>query len=450
MTPSLWRARRAALVAIRPYLTLWFSQSVSLVGSGMTGFAVALYVFDQTGSATSLVMLGLARMLPGLLTNLFAGDWVDRFSRKRLMIISDVLTGLTTTALLALMLSGRLELWHLYAVNLVSSPFEAVQRLAWDASGTLMVPKRHYMRISGLNWLTLYGTNITATAFGTALYVTYGLYAVVLADLATLAFALVVLAFQSIPQPAVDEQQKTEQAQPLPIRILYGFRYVLARPPLAGLLLVFSLFYFFHDISSGVYTPLVLARTGGDEVVLAKVVATAGVAGMLSALLVSAWGGPKRRIITFLVGTLSAGLAKLLFPLGRGAPAWVPLQFYSSLNFPLKDSAYSAIWRQKVEPAVQGRVFAAIHLTGQLAGLLGYTLSGPLGDRIFEPALQGQTAWAPLVGAGPGAGFALLFFFSGVGMIGSGLLGLGLPGVRKVEDLLPDHDPAPAEVDSPA
>lgn len=441
-TPSRWRGRWAALFSIRTYLILWFSQSVSILGSAMTGYTVSLFVFEQTGQATSLVWLGLARLLPGILIHLLAGDWVDRFPRKRLMLLGDGMTGLMTLSLLALLLTDNLELWHLYAINLISSPFEALQRLAWEASSSLLVPSRHYVRISGLSWFTLYGTNITATAFGTALYIAFGLHAVVLADLATLFFAVVVLAFQAIPQPEVSEQQKQEHRQPILQRVLFGFRYILARPALTGLLLVFALFYFFHDITGGLYIPLLLARTGGDEVALAKVIATAGVAGMCSALLVSAFGGPKRRMATFLAGTFGAAIAKLFFPLGRTVATWVPLQFFSSINFPLKDSAYSALWRVKVHPAEQGRVFAASYLFSQLAGVLGYWLSGPLGDRVFEPALQGPTIWQGLVGQGPGAGFALLFFFSALGMLATGLLGLFWPGLRTLEADLPDHGAA--------
>jgi DHA3 family macrolide efflux protein-like MFS transporter len=432
---------------MRTFLVIWFGQMISVVGSAMTHFALALWLFERTGRATSLVLVGVSAGIPRILTSLFAGLIVDRFSRKKLIMISDLVSGVTTMALLALLMRGRLELWHLYLGAFISGPFTALQRLAYDASISLLVPKSHYVRANSMSWLAGYGSDILAPPLAAALYSATGLSGVMVADLVTFLFAVSTVLLLTIPQPAATRniQREPFSLQRLTRQLAFGFAYIFSRPALRSLLLVFVLFSFFHDLSSGLYTPMILTRSGNSEQVLAAVVATAGVSGVLSSLLTGWWGAPRQRTRIFLLGTISAGLGKTLFSLGRNITAWMPIQFYTSLNFPLKGSAYTAIWREKVEPAAQGRVFAATTILYDIAAYSGYFLAGPLGDLLFEPAMAAGGPLAPslgwLVGTGPGAGFALLFFLAGLGMIFSGVLGFWLPQVHHLEETVPDGVP---------
>lgn len=430
---------------MKTFLIVWVGQTVSIVGSAMTHFALALWLFERTGRATSLVLVGVSAGIPRILTSLFAGIIVDRFSRKKLIIVSDLVSGVTTMALLGLLWSGRLEVWHLYLGAFIGGPFTALQRLAYDASISVLVPKSQYVRANSMGWLSGYGSDILAPPLAAALYSATGLSGVMVADLATFLFAVSTIVLLTIPQPAETESAQHEafSLRGLARQLAFGFAYIFNRPALRSLLFIFVLFSFFHDISSGLYTPMILTRSGNNERVLAAVVATAGVSGVLSSLLTGWWGAPRQRARLFLLGTISAGLGKTLFGLGRTITAWMPIQFYTSLNFPLKGSAYTAIWREKVEPAAQGRVFAATSILYDIAAYSGYFLAGPLGDLLFEPALAAGGPLVPafgwLVGTGPGAGFALLFFLAGLGMMFAGVLGFFLTQVRQVEEMVPDH-----------
>lgn len=433
---------------MRTFLTIWFGQTISLLGSAMTNFALALWLFERTGQATSLVLVGVSAGIPRIITSLFAGLIVDRFSRKKLIIISDLVSGLTTSVLLMLLLSGRLQVWHIYAAAAIGGPFTALQRLAYDASITLLVPKRDYVRANSTAWLAGYGADILAPPLAAALFATNGLTAVMIVDLVTFLFAASTVLFVTVPQPPRSTAVAKEpfSLRNLANQLAFGFHYIWSQPPLRALLFTLICFNFFHAFSDGLYNPMILARTGQNERVLAAVVATAGVSGVLSSLITAWWGAPRHRARLFLLGSISAGLGKTIFALGRTAATWMPVQFYTSLNFPLRGSAYTAIWREKVEPAAQGRVFAATSILGQIADSTGYFLAGPLGDFVFEPAMAEGGRLAPifswLVGTGPGAGFALLFFLTGLGMLFVGILGFALPQVRRVEELVPDHDPA--------
>jgi hypothetical protein len=123
---------------------------------------------------------------------------------------------------------------------------------------------------------------------------------------------------------------------------------------------------------------------------------------------------------------------------------WAAAGFCFLVLIPILNGSNQAIWQAKVAPNVQGRVFAARRMIAQIIGPVGMALAGPLADRLFEPAMQNgrtlATLLGPWMGAGPGAGMALLMVVSGIAGIGAGLAGYVAPAVRQAEDRLPDHD----------
>jgi hypothetical protein len=190
---------------------------------------------------------------------------------------------------------------------------------------------------------------------------------------------------------------------------------------------------------------LILARTGNNELALAIVQSALGIGGVAGGLMVSFWGGPKRRIHAILAGAaLSFLLGDFLFAVGQSLPVWVTAAFLASFFIPFITSANGAIWQSKVAPHVQGRVFSVKGMFQQSSMPLGYLMAGPLADHVFEPAmapggaLAGAFSW--LVGTGPGAGMALMFVLTSILGMAMGLSGYLFRAVRQVEEDLPDHD----------
>jgi len=233
----------------------------------------------------------------------------------------------------------------------------------------------------------------------------------------------------------------------------FGFRYILARPALLHLQLLFTSVNFIATFGGVVIAPMVLARTAGDQLALASVHSAMGAGGVVGGLLLSVWGGPKRRIHGVLLGMAGAGLLGTL-PLGlaRSVPWWMAAAFVSAAFIPILNGANQAIWQSKVPPDLQGRVFATRRFIAQITAPLAMLAVGPLADRVMEPALQPGGALAdvfgPLVGVGPGAGMSLMLVVVGTIAGVLGLTGYLRPLVREVETRLPDH--AAAVVSAPA
>jgi len=239
-------------------------------------------------------------------------------------------------------------------------------------------------------------------------------------DLATFTIAIATLVSVKIPQPAIASNPQPTRSHPLQ-ELSFGFRYIVERPSLLALLVSVSLFWFAHDIGAALYSPMILARTGNNARILGTILSAAGAGGVLGASIVSIWGGPRRRIRGFLLGMAGAGLSKIVFAFGQTLSIWVPAQFCSSFNFPILGSSNEAIWLAKVAPEVQGRVFATRAVIVQLASAIGLLIAGPLADRVFEPAMQpgGFLAgiFGGILGTGAGAGMALLYAISSLGLL---------------------------------
>ncbi|MCT7957520.1 MFS transporter [Laspinema palackyanum] len=420
---------------MRTFITVWLGQLVSTFGSRMTNFALIVWTWEVTGSATALGLVTVFTQLPSLAVALFAGALIDRSDRKVAIIVGDSIAALSTLAILLLAAVGQLQLWHLFLINGINGIFGEIQQLAYSASVSLMVPKQHYVRVSSMKSMLHYGPSILAPAFAGALYPITGLAGIAAIDLLTFAVGVSTVLLVKIPQPPRSEV--TSEQPKLWHELTFGCRYIMARASLFGFFGLELLFWFAHDFGAVMHRSTILARTDGNAEVLGMVSAAAGIAGIIGAIALSWWGGPKHRIQGFLGSAIAVGISKTLFALGQSLSIWIPMQLSSSLNFPLLTSSSTAIWLEKIPPEVQGRVFAAQSFGLGVVSTVATAIAGPLADGFFEPAMQPGGALTPwfgsIFGTGPGSGMALLYAIASLVLILVGILGYRWPLVRQIE-----------------
>jgi MFS family permease len=430
----------------RIFQVLWAGQALSLLGTSMTRFALLIWAFEREQSVTSLALLGFFSTLTFILASPLAGVLVDRWDRRKVMLISDILSGLMTTALFFLNNRGELQVWHLYLANGFTGAFSAFQEPAFWATISLIVPDRHFARANGMVGLAKSAVTMLSPAFAGLLLQSAGLNWVMAADLFTLCLALASLLLIRLPSPP--PSQEGQQARGTCLQEMrFGARYISRQRGLLEILVVFFFINLFGTITYfTVHTPLILIRSGGDQVGLGIVRMVMGVGGIFGGLLISIWGVPRHKTRVFLLSTgFSFLLCDFLTAVSRSVPAWAIAGFIAELTIPFIVSPYYAIWQEVVPPDVQGRVFATREMLQVSSQPLGYLLGGLLADRIFEPALQGGTlisAWlSPLVGSGPGAGMAAMFICTAILGALTGFIGLVSPAIRRL-----DEDPQPAVV----
>ena len=435
-------------MSIRPsgmtgFTVVWIGQLVSLLGTSMSNFALTIWAFEQTGRATDLALIGFFFMVPLLIVSPFAGAIVDRHNRKLMMMVSDLASGLVTIVVLALLAADSLQVWHLYITAAISGTFQTFQWPAYSAAITTMLPKTQYARANGMISLAESGSGIFAPVLAGAMLSLFGITAVLLIDVVTFTFAIGSLLLVTIPNPQRTAAGSEAQGS-LWREAVYGFSYILARRSLLGLQLLFLVANFLNNLGFTLFAPMILARTGNNELVFGSVQSAGAFGGVMGGLLMSAWGGPRRLVYGVVFGWMGVGLLQAILGVAQALPAWAITLFLMASLTPVINGSNQAIWQAKVAPDVQGRVFATRRLIAWVSSPLAMLLAGPLADRALEPAMQPGGALAPLFGplfgVGPGAGMGLLMTVSGLAALTVALLALSLPAIRQVETRLPDHE----------
>jgi len=428
---------------MRTFLIIWIGQLASLLGSEMTNFAITIWAWQVTGQATPLSLIAFFTQTPRIIAALFAGVLVDRWPRRRLMMVGDLMAGFSTIAILLLFVTNNLAIWHLYITAAVNGLFGFLQALAYSASLSLIVAKQHYARATALNSIQMSGSYILAPALAGALYSLIGLVGILSIDIVTFIIAIATLSIVQIPQPKQNPVSHPT-LQTIGQELTFGFRYLLGNPSLLGILIFLLINNLIDSINFAILPAMILARSGNDSAVWGRILTTFGIGGVLGAATIGILGGPKRRIHGLLLG--SAIWKVGLITVSMAQTMWLKLASALGSGFisPFPNSSNQAIWMSKVKPDIQGRVFAARDLITQIAMPLGAVIAGPLADNFFEPAMRTGGSLAGLFGGWfgneIGAGMALMIaLFASCGVL-IGLGGYAFPVLREVEDTIPDHE----------
>lgn len=414
------------------FLAIWGGQMISLVGSGLSEFALGVYLYERTHSVLQYALLNLFIFLPQIVIVPLSGVIADRYNRRKIMILSNLGGAIATGLLAVLVWTSLLQVWLVYLISLLFAICNATLFPPYTASIPLMVPKKQLSRANGM---VQFATSIARTLsplLAGVLIVTIQLPGIAVLDGVSFLVALVSLVFVVIPQPASTGKKR----QPILHDALIGLRFIGDRPGLVGLLVFFAIANIGAGYSGALFTPLVLSFTGSQAL---GVVAGAGGLGLLSgSLLMIFWGGPKRRIYGVLGGGILFGVSLSL--MGVRPVIWLIgiANFLVSFCLPVVNTANITIWQTKVPPELQGRVLASVRLTAWSTLPLAFLTAGPLADRLFEPMLKANGGALAgnvglIIGTGPGRGIGLLLILIGLLPILAALIGYAVPHVRNLE-----------------
>ena len=420
----------------RTFFTVWAGQLVSQVGTTMTGFALTIHVYLESGSVTRLAMMLLAVNLPGIVLAPVAGVWTDRIDRRVVMLVADSVAGVATLGLAALFFTDVLTYWHIVAMAAVSSAAGSFQEPAYRAALPTLIPKNQLGRANGLVDLAPALGTLVAPALAGGLLLAVGIGAVLAIDFLTFTVAAVTLAWVRFPVLERNERGRASVRD----EFMDGMAYLWDRRGLLGFLGIAAGVNLMLTFTNVLWVPVFLAIT--NEAVLGTVMSLIGLTMVIGSLVMSAWGGPVRRmrgIMAFMaLGGFSLSVAGLRPSLGLTIAGALGLMAV----VPIVNGTSQALWQTKVPLELQGRVFSTRRMIAQIATPVAFVSAGPLADRVFEPLL---VEGGPLVGSlgrvfgtGPGRGSALLVTLAGLAVVGLAGLGWMVPKIRNVEVDIPD------------
>ncbi len=411
--PSNWK---------KPFFIVWTGQVFSLLGSGLVQFALVWWLTQTTGSAVVLATSTLAAILPGVFLGPFAGALVDRWNRRLVMIVADSAIAVSTIFLALLYWWGVIQPWHVFVILFLRALGGVFQYNAMSASTSLMVPEKHLARVAGLNQ-TLQGVmNIATPPLGALLLGLLQMYYVLSIDVVTAAIAVSALFFVAIPQPARIDAVEAVTPHILLRDVRAGLRYVTAWPGLVAILIMAMVINFLFVPASTLMPLLITNHFQGNAWHLGIMESFWGIGAVAGGLVLSFWGGFKRKVFTSMAGLIGMGAGALMTGLAPGSAFAMGVVGYTFAGFmnPITNGPLLAFLQSRVTPDMQGRVFSLVQS--------GCGAMMPLGTLVAAPVANwlGIPAW---------------FIVAGLVTATMGLVGFVLPVIANIER---DMQPVPA------
>jgi MFS family permease len=434
---------------MRTFSVIWLGQLVSSLGSGLTGFALPVWIYEKTGSAEAFGLLFFAATVPTVLLSPIAGALVDRWDRRMVLLASDALAALMTLFIGVLLYTGSFEIWHLVVISGLGSAVGTFQMPAFTASVSMLVPQKHFVRASGMMQTSDAVTGILTPLLAGVLVTTLGLWGVLAIDFATFLIAVGTLAAVRIPNPPPSPEPRRSVLR----EAHDGWVFVRGHRALLYLLIYFPIINMGQGMVNPLFSPMVLSFANPAQ--LGAVVSISSVGMLAGSLALSAWGGPARKVRAMVIGQMLGAFMLICMGLRPSLVLVASSMFLMLLFGPLSQGSSQAIWLSKTPRHMMGRVFAIRRMLALSTMPIAALASGPLAERVFNPLLMPGGALehsvGRVLGVGPGRGIALLFVVVGVFvMVATALLYLS-PRVRRLEDEIPDAAPArPAPEATPA
>lgn len=360
------------------YFTLWIGQALSLLGSQLVQFAIIWYLTQTTNSATTLAIASMMGLLPQVILSPFIGTWVDRGNRRLIIITADSTVALATVGLAILFTLQIVEPWHIYLALFIRAVASGFHEFAFGASVVLLVPKEQLARVQGFNQ-ALYGAlSIISAPLGAFLLSILPMQEILGIDISTALLAVAILLFIQIPQPERSAQTQSTFRQDF----VAGFRYIVAWRGLMILLGLVMVINFFFSATEPLTPLLITNHFKGDAQQLAWWLSSFSVGTVLGGLILGAWGGFKRKIVTSQVGLILSGLSTIIVGIVSSNQFWIALAANTmvGLLLPIINGSFGATLQASIKPEMQGRVFSFIRSAAMLVSPLALVVAGPFAD----------------------------------------------------------------------
>lgn len=425
---------------LRPYLMLWSTQALSALGSGMTGYALVLWLYLRNGSALGTALLSVCSYAPYVVMSIFAGALSDRWNKKRSMLICDLLAAFCTVVVFVLMKTDSLAAWHLYVLNALNGLMNTIQQPASEVAATLLIPKEYYQKTSGLRSFSQSLNQILTPILATALFTLVGMDAVIAFDLITFAAAfLTLLLFIRIPERDGERQSKEK----LLVTAKKGLVWLKQNPLISNLILFLACINLVASVYNAALPAMLLSKPNGGETILGAVNTCVGLAALAGSVLATLLPAPKNRVkvICFAL-LLSMSSENFLLAFGKTPFIWCIGAVLGWLSIPVMNANMDVIFRNTIPVDMQGRVYACRNTLQFFTIPIGFLSGGLLVDKVFEPLMSARptdSVLIPLFGETKGAGAAMLFFLIGIaGVLVCLIFGFILHKYRWSENITPE------------
>lgn len=430
--------KKTGVPNLRMFFTVILGQLMSILGSGLTGIAIGVWVFAQTGSVADFAVISSASLIPGILVLPIAGAIVDRYDRRLVMLFSDIMMALPIAVLAILMATGTLEVWHIYVTSAVGSVARSFHRPALIAAIAQIIPKQYLGHANGIVQLATSTSEMISPLIGVALYSMIGMTNIFILDFASFLIAIVTLALVRFPNMLFHRREETFVKE-----VLMGWKFIIRRPGMLYMIAFFFVGNVLFGLSTVLIQPLVLSFATPQD--LATVTTLGAIGAMTGGLLMSIWGGTKRMASGMVGFVILEGFFMIISGFRPSVLITAIGIFGVWFSVTLVNTHWQSLIQSKVGLELQGRVLATNQMIAMSSMPLGYLIAGLLADNVFGKAMNegGMLAdtFGPIIGVGPGRGIGFLIVCVGILVMIWATIGFNFKPLRYMEDDLEDAIP---------
>lgn len=413
---------------MKNFFTLWFGETVSTIGSGMTAFSVAIYIYQQTHSALFVSLAALFAFLPTILLSPFAAVLSDRFDRRLLMLLGDLLSVIGVVIVLISVLGKSTSVIPVLIGVGISAIFISPVEPAYKASVSDLLTPDEYSRASGMVQIASSSRFLISPVLAGILIVRVGIEWVLMIDILT--FFVTAITVTLVRKNTVNSDVHSEiRNTRFRDDFREGLHAVSKDRTVRKLIILMAFMCFFVGFIQVLTTPMVLSFTGEKELGMIQSLCATGM--LVSAILIGIIKIDKHLMTVLRGGLLLAAVTMALIGVRANVVWMILFGFLFFFCLPLINTASEVLIRGRIPNILQARAWGLIGLITQLGYIGAYMVSGPGADYVFEPLMRQNGALSPLLGrifgVGPGRGIAVMIFVAGIGMAFTGwILSKGL------------------------
>lgn len=364
----------------RTFTIIWSGQFFSILTSSLVNFAIIIWLSLQTGSAEILAFAAIAGMLPQTVIGPFTGALIDRWNRKRIMMLADTFIALCTLILALLFWFDKAELWHIFALLALRSVGSSFHMPAMQASVPLLAPSDQLTRIAGINQIIASVSQIAGPALGAMMITIWDIEYVLIFDVAGALIAVSSLFFVNIPNP-----EKTENSERHFLKEIKEGAMVVLRNKGLSLVFLYSIIILFFIIPISVLFPLMtLDYFNGTEFQAGVIEAVWSVGALAGGAIMGVKVYKVNRVglinwTYILLGMAFMG-SGILSP--NGYIWFAILTCISGIAGAVYNSAFTGLVQNKIDPAALGRVFSTFYAVALIPSMIGLIGIGFIADTI--------------------------------------------------------------------
>lgn len=394
------------------FLFLWFGQFISAIGSGLTSFALGIYLFQKTGSVTSFTMFLLCIFLPSVIVKPFGGVLADRVDRRLMMFIGDLGAAVGTLTIVLLMNHLQSGIWFIYLGTVISSVFGALQEPACKASVTDLLPKDLYDKGSGLMQLSSSSQYLISPLIAGILFSVYGITSIFIIDIASFVLALFTITWVRNSIGKIKQSNKTNNF----LRDLKeGFGELLKQKGIFHLIVLTTSIMFFVGLLQSLFAPMLLSLTNAKTLGLIQTVIASGM--IVGSLVIGTFGSIKKYVRILSLSLFFTGISFSLIGISTHLVLIALFGFMFFGFLPFVNTSIEVLIRNNIANEKQGRLWSLISTISYFGSVIAFLVAGMLADNIFTPLLMTNGILASsigtIIGVGETRGIGLMFILSG-------------------------------------